>query len=286
MRLGGVAVGPQTIDEIEPFCEKADNYGISAIVAPKLIGDMSSDEAFKFGEAARKAGIVIGETGFWENLITVDQDLREDRLRRLRRVMRNADAMGCRSVAILAGTRDLSDKAFAAHPYMFTDDCRQELRGVIEAALEGYDSATTRLGLEPYAHSFFYDPKSAREFIDLVGNPAFGIHLDLANMIEPGNFFKSGELVRTAFSLLKPHIVSVHLKDLIWPVSPLGLRWEETNLGEGAIDFGTYFDHVSALDDDMTCFCEHFQSEEAYAENFARAHALAGRSGHVFLKRI
>ncbi|MDM9625268.1 sugar phosphate isomerase/epimerase family protein [Rhizobium sp. S152] len=285
MRLGGIAVGPQTIEEIGPFCEKADRYGISAIVAPKAIGEMSLDDASRFGERAREAGLVIGETGFWENIITTDVDVRADRLRRLRKVLANADAMQCRSVAVLAGTRDSSDKAFAAHAYMFTEECKQELRGVILQALEGFDSPRTRLGLEPYAHSFFYGPQSAADFIASVGHPQFGIHLDLANMIEPGNFFQTGELARDAFALLEPHIVSVHLKDLVWPVSPLGLRFEEVNLGDGHMDFDAYFKHIARLDRDITCFCEHFKDEEEYALNFEKAHQLASRAGFQFITR-
>lgn len=285
MRLGGVAVGPQTIADIGEFCEKADRYGISAIVAPKAIATMTTEEARAFGEAATAAGLVIGETGFWENLITEDRDLRQDRLARLRIVLANAEAMGCRSVAILSGTRHPSDKAFAAHPYMFTDACRNEVREVVLAALDGLDLGRTRLGLEPYAHSFFYGPEAVRDFIDCVDHPRFGVHLDQANMIAPGDFFATGPLIEKTFALLKPYIVSVHLKDLAWPVSPLGLRWEEVDLGEGNMDFDAYFRHAATLDPDMTCFCEHFASEADYARNFAHAHRLAARSGHTFRRR-
>ncbi|MBX3567464.1 MAG: sugar phosphate isomerase/epimerase [Rhizobiaceae bacterium] len=285
MRLGGVAVGPQNLAEIGPFCEKADRYGISAIVAPKAIATMTTDEAQRFGETARAAGLIIGETGFWENLITLDAALRQDRRSRLRQVMINADAMGCRSVAILAGTRHPSDKPFAAHPYMFTEACRRELRDVVLTVLDGLACTQTRLGMEPYAHSFFYGPEAVRDFIDEVGHPRFGVHLDQANMVAPADFFETGELIDRTFALLKPHVVSVHLKDLSWPVSPLGLKWEEVDLGEGMMDFDAYFRHVARLDPDMTCFCEHFATEGDYARNFVRAHDLAGRSGHSFSLR-
>lgn len=285
MRLGGVAVGPQSVADIDEFCEKADRYGISAIVAPKAIATMTPDEAHRFGEAAMAAGLVIGETGFWENLITEDRALRADRLRRLRGLLANADAMGCRSVAILSGTRHASDKAFAAHPYMFTDTCRREVRDVVLEALDGFESTVTRLGLEPYAHSFFYAPDEVRAFIDSVGHPRFGVHLDLANMIAPADFFATGRLVERAFAQLSPFVVSVHLKDLAWPVSPLGLKWEEVDLGDGSMDFDAYFRAISTLDRDMTCFCEHFSSEDDYARNFAKAQALAERAGTRFVPR-
>jgi sugar phosphate isomerase/epimerase len=285
VRLGGIALAPQTIAEIEAFCEQADRHGLSATVAPKGIATMSEDEAAAFGQAARAARIVIGEAGFWENLIIEDTELRRDRLLRLRKVMKNADAMGCRSVAILSGTRHPSDKAFAAHPYMFTDACRKEVREIVLSALDGFDSRVTRLGMEPYAHSFFYGPEAALEFIESVGHPLFGIHLDQANMISHQDFFNTTDLVHRTFAALRPHMVSVHLKDIAWPVSPLGLKWEEVNFGEGVMDFDAYLRQISTLDPDISCFCEHFPTLEEYALNFARVHDLAAHAGTSFIRR-
>ena len=275
MRLGGVALAPQSVAEIEAFCDKADAHGISAVVAPKTIGTMSEDECIAFGQAAKKAGLVIGETGFWENLITQDKELRADRMRRLKSTLRNADLMGCRSVAILTGTRHESDKAFAAHPYMFTDACKAEVRDIVLEALDGFESKTTRLGLEPYALAF----------IDSVGHPLFGIHLDQANMIGHADFYRTTDLIDRTFEMLAPHMVSVHLKDLDWPVSPLGIQWREVDFEEGVMDFDRYFARIATLDPDICCFCEHFATEDEYFRNFERAHAIAARGGLEFIRR-
>lgn len=285
MRLGGTIIRPESVEDMPMFAALADEHGISAITAPTMIAMADEATCYSFGQAARAEGLVIGETGFWENLITTDLTLRKDRLERLQKVIRNAEAMGCRSVAILAGTRDESDKAFAAHPYMFTDACRDELRGVIGAALDSFQGSETRLGLEPYAHSFFYQPDSAADFIESVGDPRFGIHLDLANMIAPQDFFATASLVQKAFDRLAPHIVSVHLKDLVWPVSPMGLAWCETDLGHGNMDFDAYLRAIAKLDPDMTCFCEHFPTQDDYFRNFGLAHQLARKAGVAFLPR-
>ena len=62
MRLGGYFLA-NSIDELEPLCEKLDIYGLSAIPAPGRLAEMTEDECAEFGECARKLGLVVGEAG-------------------------------------------------------------------------------------------------------------------------------------------------------------------------------------------------------------------------------
>lgn len=285
MRLGCIPFVPQTAQDIEAWCDRLDCYGLSAIPAPKALPQMTLDECAAFGETARRHGLVIGEFGFWENLLTDDQALRADRLARLRRTLVNADAMGCRSVATLVGTKHPSDRAYDRHPYLFTEACKREFASIVLSALDSLDLRTTRYGIEPYCHSFFYTPDEARAFIDRVDHPSFGIHLDLVNMITHDTYFRTGELADRAFELLSDRIVSVHLKDLHWEETHLGLKWSEVPVGDGTMDFQRYLSHAARLDPDMTCFCEHYTEERDYALNFARLHHLARKAGVRFLVR-
>ncbi|MFV0334164.1 MAG: sugar phosphate isomerase/epimerase family protein [Tropicimonas sp.] len=277
MRLGGVAIHPGSIEGLEGFCTLADDHGLSAIVAPAGLDRMDEEAAAAWGEAARNAGLVIGEAGFWENLQTPDGDLAADRLARLRRTLRNAEVMGCRSVAILPGTHHPSDKGFAADAFIRSKEGRCAVLATIRAALDGVDPASTRLGMEPYAASFFYRPEEVLDFLDEVDDPRFGLHLDLANMLTVDTFFDSRAMIEHWMPDLAPHAVSCHLKDLTRPVSPLGLAFAEVDLGNGAID--------AFLPADMTVFCEHFATEQDYFRNFDLAHALAGAQGVNFLAR-
>jgi sugar phosphate isomerase/epimerase len=285
MRLGCVPFAPQTIGELEPFCEKADVYGLSAIPAPKTTGDMTDDEAVAFGERARSLGLVVGEAGYWENLLTDDLELRAHRIQRLRTIMRKADLMGSRSTNTLVGTKDKSDRALFPHPYLFTDDCKREFRDIVLRALDGLDLKTTRYGVEPWYTSFFYQPDDIRAFIDSVGHPRFGVHLDQGNMICHATFYKTTAMIEHTFALLADYAVSVHIKDLHWEGAHFGLRWNEVPIGEGTMDIRTYLRHLSRLDPDITCYCEHFTDERDYAVNFARLHYLARQVNTRFLPR-
>jgi sugar phosphate isomerase/epimerase len=285
MRLGCIPFTPQRVEDIASYCDKLDCHGLSAIAAPKSLLDMTPEECARYGEEARRHGLVIGEYGYWENLLTDDPALRALRLKRLRTALVNADAMGCRSVATLVGTKHPSDRAYDRHAYLFTQACRREFAEIVLRALDGLDLTRTRYGIEPYCHSFFYRPAEAREFIDRVDHPSFGIHLDLVNMISHETYFHTDKLADEAFALLADRIVSVHLKDLHWEETHLGMKWHEVPVGDGTMDFHAYLTHVSRLDPDMTCFCEHYTEERDYALNFARLHHRAKKAGLAFLPR-
>jgi sugar phosphate isomerase/epimerase len=286
MRLGCILLAPQSVPEISAMCDKLDCYGLSAIVAPKALEHFTPDEAIAYGEAARSLGLVIGEAGFWENLLTDDRDLRASRIERFRRVLRNADLMGCRSTNTLVGTKHPSDRPLFPHAYNFTDACRTEFRDVVLRILDGLDLETTHYGIEPWFTTFFYQPEDIRAFIDSVDHPRFGVHLDQANMISHATFYKTTELIERTFKLLADKAVSCHIKDLQWEGAHFGLRWNEVYIGEGTMDLVTYLRHIDRLHPDMTCYCEHFPEERDYAVSFARLHQIAKRAGTSFLPRV
>lgn len=286
MRLGGVLIHPRTTNGVAEFTKLADKHGISAIVAPGGLDRMSSEEAVEWGDSCRNAGLVIGEAGFWENLLTPRADLALDRMKRLHVALVNADRMGCRSVAILPGSHHASDKGFAADSFMRCPEGRIAVRDMVRRALDGMPDGSMTLGMEPYASSFFYTPDDVLAFIEEVDDPRFGLHLDLANMLTVDSFFFSGDVIDVWLPKLAPHAVSCHLKDLDWPASPLGLAFAEVDLGKGVIDLGRYLSAIDRLmDPDMTVFCEHYPAQDDYLRNFKRAHAIAAEHGCSFLPR-
>jgi sugar phosphate isomerase/epimerase len=105
MRLGCTIYRAETEAELEPLAEKFDCYGLSALVAPRRLEEFTEDEAASYGEKAASLGFVIGEAGFWENLLTPDAELRQDRIRRLQKIMRLAEIMGARSTNTLVFSR-------------------------------------------------------------------------------------------------------------------------------------------------------------------------------------
>jgi sugar phosphate isomerase/epimerase len=285
MRLGGMLFRPNDADELDEMVETFDVYGLSAVSAPAGFVDMTDDEAAAFGERARKLGVEVGEAFARPNLMVRDESLRAQRLENLRAGLRKAEIMGCHAVVVLVGTVSDEDHLAAPHPYMYSDECQQEFREILLRAVDDLDLQTTKLIVEPWTTSFFYQPAAIREFLDRVDHPGIGVHLDQMNMVDQQHYYRTTELINETFDLLAPYIVGVHFKDVRWDWRHMLLKFDEVPVGDGVLDYRTYLRRVAELDVDTACFCEHYQTEGEYAISFARLHKIAAEIGTPFVQR-
>ena len=284
MRLGGFFAA-QTIEELEPLCENMDIYGLSAIPAPLGLAGMTDDECAAFGEKARRLGMIVGEIGMWSNLMTSDKDQQAKLIRTTNIMLRKADIMGCHAIVTLIGTKDPSGGALASSAYMYTDECKAEFREIVLRILDGLDLKNAMYVIEPWHNTFFYQPEDIREFIDSVGHPAFGLHLDQMNLVSQQTFYKTTELINRTFDLLANKVGSVHLKDVACDDNHMFLKLDEVYIGDGVMDYDTYLKRLAELPPDTPCFCEHLMVEGDYALNFARLHRIAEKVGVRFIRR-
>ncbi|MDP6350160.1 MAG: sugar phosphate isomerase/epimerase family protein [Chloroflexota bacterium] len=270
---------PSSIDDFDNIVQKMDHYDLSAIGAPARMQDWEPDDCAAFGERARELGILVGEANFTGNLMSADAETVEREIADARRALRNADLMQCRTLHILVGTKDSSDHMLAAHPYMYTDECRAELREALLGVMDGLDLQHTYFLIEPFNNTFFYQPEDIREFLDSVGHPRVGFQSDPVNMIAFDTYFDTTSLINRTFDLLSDYIFSAHVKDLRWDYRHLILKWDEVLIGDGVFDLATYLKRMDELDPDTPCYCEHLADEESYAHNFARVHEAAEEAG-------
>jgi sugar phosphate isomerase/epimerase len=284
MRLGGFYAA-QSVAELEPLCEELDRHGLSAIPAPNRLAEMPDEECAAFGVEAQRLGLVVGETGMWENLMTADPALRAARIERIRVLLSKADAMGCGCVVSLVGSRHPSDSPLAPHPFMFTEQCRREFREIVLRILDGLELARTSYALEPWCNTFFYEPEDIHDFLAMVDHPNLRFHLDLMNMVSQRSFHDTTGLVKRAFDLLADQVATVHLKDLRWDFEHLMLKWDEVLIGDGIIDYDAYLSRLARLPADTPCYCEHLGSQAEYAVNFTWLHEAAEHLGTGFLRR-
>ena len=284
MRLGGF-YHAETVAELEPLCEALDRHGLSAISAPNRIAEMTDEECAAFGDRARRLGLVVGETGMWENLMTADAALGAERIGKVRLLLQKAEAMGCRCVVSLVGSRHASDSPLAPDPYMVTDACRRGFGEVVLRILDGLELTRTTYAIEPWCNTFFYEPEDVHAFLTKVDHPNLRLHLDQMNMISQRSFHDTAGLVERTFDLLADRVVAVHLKDLRWDYQHLMLKWDEVLIGDGVLDYGAYLRRLATLPADTPGFCEHLAGEAEYVTNFARLHDAAARAGMRFVRR-
>lgn len=284
MRLGGY-YGAETVGALEPLCVLLDEHGLSAIRAPARLASMTDEECAEFGGEAERLGIVIGEAGMWENLMTSDESLQAARIGEVRLLLRKADLMGCACVVTLVGSRHPSDSPVAPDPFMVTGAARRAFADVVLRILEGLDLTRTSYALEPWCNTFFYEPDDVHQFLDLVDHPRLRLHLDQMNMVGQRTFYDTTTLIEHTFDLLSDRVVAVHLKDLHWDYEHFMLKWDEVLVGDGVLDYDTYLSRLAALPVDTPAFCEHLPGEAEYVANFRRLHERAEAAGVRFLPR-
>ncbi len=290
MRLGAADwnFAAQRTEDLAPLCDKLDTYGLTTIIAPDLSA-MTDDECSAYGQAARSLGLTIGEAFYFAHMMTRDEAQRTQHIDNVRALLAKAELMGCGSVITLVGTNHASDNPTAPHatdPYMFSRAAADEFRQIVLRILDGLDLASVKYIIEPWNNTFFYQPEDIRAFIDAVGHPMLGLHLDQMNMVSQADYYRTTELIDRTFDLLAGNVYSVHLKDVLFTRGPGDfMAFKEVLIGEGAMDYRTYLRRLALLPADTPCYCEHLPAEADYAVNFARLRQLARAVGVEFIGR-
>ena len=121
-------------------------------------------------------------------------------------------------------------------------------------------------------------PESYLQLLKAIDRPEFGAHIDAANMIiTPRLYFNTGKMIRDAFALLCPWIVSCHAKDLVMKGGPgtIAFHLDEVVPGEGNLDYTAYVTEIAKLGRDVPLMLEHFDVP-GYRHGLAHIKKIAG----------
>ena len=126
-------------------------------------------------------------------------------------------------------------------------------------------------------------PEQYLKLIEDVDRPEFAVHLDFVNMINcPERYCRSTEFVQHCFTLLGPHIKSIHGKDSIMEQAYTTII-HETMPGKGTLDYPKILAMVEKLGPDTPLFVEHLPDFETYREAAAYVRSQAENAG-IFVK--
>jgi sugar phosphate isomerase/epimerase len=262
IRLGG-PIFLQSADPKE-LAKEHRRLGYSAAYCPSLnLDDAPRIRAVRDAFAAED--VVISEVGAWRNLLDPDDRKRADNLRYVTERMALADAVGARCCVDIAGTynpkvwygpdpKNLSREFFDAT----VENCRK----IIDAVKPRH----TKFTIEMMGWSLPDGPDAYVKLTHAVDRPAFGVHLDVCNVINsPARFYRNADVIRECFAKLAPWIISCHAKDLQW-VDELNVHFLEVIPGRGQVDYKTYLRELSQLPGEAPLMLEHLKTAEEYEE--------------------
>lgn len=213
-------------------------------------------------QAFAKQNVIIAEVGAWVNMLDQDAEKRRKNLDYVTQRLALAEAVGALVCVDIGGSynpkslsgpdaRDLTQEYFDAT----VENCRK----IIDAV----KPKRTKFALEMMGWSLPDGPDSYLKFIKAIDRPAFGAHIDIANIINtPSRFFNNTALMNETFQKLGRWIVSVHGKDIHGKDG----HFAETMPGRGGMDYVTYLRNVTALPREVPFMLEHLQTAAEYDE--------------------
>jgi sugar phosphate isomerase/epimerase len=124
----------------------------------------------------------------------------------------------------------------------------------------------TKFSIEMMPFNFPTGPDDYLRLIKGVDRGAFGVHLDVCNVMNsPERMYHNGAVIRDCFARLGPWILSCHAKDLQWE-EYVQVCLREVIPGRGEIDYRSYLRCLSELSGDVPLMLEHLKTAEEYAE--------------------
>ncbi|HTQ56075.1 MAG TPA: TIM barrel protein [Bryobacteraceae bacterium] len=278
VRLGG----PIFLKSEDPaeLAREHRRLGYSAAYCPPAKADDTA-RVRSIERAFAAENVAIAEVGAWVNMLDPDAAKRRANLRYVVERMALAEAVGARCCVDIAGSynptvwygpdpRNLSPEFFDAT----VENCRR--------IIDEIKPRRTRFTIEAMGWSIPDGPDTYLKLIKAVDRPAFGVHLDVCNIINsPARFYGNREVIADCFHKLGPWIVSCHAKDLAWIVE-LNVHFQEVIPGRGQIDYGTYLTELSKLPAETPLMLEHLKTAAEYDEGRSYIQKVAGRIGVTF----
>jgi sugar phosphate isomerase/epimerase len=275
LRLGG----PVFLQSDDPaqLAREHRRLGYSAAYCPAAqAADTARIEAIR--QAFSRENVVIAEVGAWKNMLEPDSRVRHSNLDYVTERLSLADMVGARCCVDIAGSYN-AKYWYGMHranlsPEFF-DATVENVRHVIDMV----KPKRTRFTIEMMPWSLPDGPDSYVELIKVVDRSAFGVHLDVCNVINsPARFYNNKTMIEECFRKLGQWITSCHAKDLAW-VPEYNVHFAEVVPGRGEIDYATYLRELSKLSVDAPLMLEHLKDTAEYDEGRSYIQRVASNEG-------
>jgi sugar phosphate isomerase/epimerase len=201
-------------------------------------------------------------TGYWQNMVTPDENARKEAVRTVQAALRLAGWLGARGIDTGPGSMNPAGPWFP-HPDNWTLSARRQLVKTLKECASAAEDAGVLLSLENHQLVTTKTPEICLEVLDEVDSRWVTCDYDSANWITLETIFDTGKEVDRHFDLLGKHILSCHAKDT-WIENRLTVHIEAGCPGKGLMDFKTLFRRMEALSPDYPVISEGNKTEDLY----------------------
>jgi sugar phosphate isomerase/epimerase len=266
MRLGmSGCFLPADMNDLTPaMCQRVRELGFSGIFTRFRANDPHTTPK---AQAQRVRDLLAGEgvrlfqaTGYWQNMITPDERVRQESVRTVQAALRLAGWLGARGIDTGPGSMN-PDGPWFPHPDNWTPSARRQLVKTLKECAPAAEDAGVYLSLEAHQLVTLQTPEITKEVLDEVDSPWVRCDYDSANWITLDTIYETGAALDHHFDVLGDHIVSCHGKDT-WIENRLTVHIEAGCPGKGLLDFKTLFRRMEALSPDYPVISEGNRTED------------------------
>lgn len=247
------------------WAKKHSDIGCRAINFP-LTCESDKGLIDEFKSEADKNGLFIAEVGVWRNTLAADPAERKAAIEYSINQLKLADYLDANCCVNIAGTPHGPrwDGGYAGNYSKETWDLSVK---TIQHIIDEAAPTKTKFTIEPMPWMLPSSPDAYLELIKDVNRPAFGVHLDVANMINcPERYFFPEKFMEECFSKLGDLICSCHLKDVLL-LEDYTFQIKECACGVGTLPIEKYAELANSVNKNMPMIIEHLNTDEEYYES-------------------
>jgi sugar phosphate isomerase/epimerase len=256
---------PDDMDDLTPeMCRRVREMGFSGIFTRFRKNDPHTTARSK---AERVRQLLMNEnlrlfqvTGYWQNLVTPDENIRKESVRTVQAALRLASWLGARGIDSGPGSMN-PDGPWFPHPNNWTETSRHQLIKSLRECVPAAEDVGVYLSLEGHQLVTLESAEVTAAILDEVNSSWVKNDYDSANWITREAVFSTADAVNHHIDVLGRHIVSCHAKD-IWIENRLTLHLQDGCPGKGNMDFHTLFRRMEALSPDYPVIVEGATTEE------------------------
>ena len=250
----------------EDWAQKMQALGCRSVVFP--VDCTKPDSVIDaYAAAAKEYDLQIAEVGIWRNALAVKEQERQAAMEYSIGQLKLADRIGARCcVNVIGSTGARWDGAYAEN---FTSKVWDQAVRMIQEIIDEAKPQNTFFTIEPMPWMYPTSPEEYVKLLDDVKRDAFGVHMDVINMINtPQRYFFPEPFVEHCFELLGDQIKICHLKDILLG-QEFTFRLQECACGEGTFCLECYAELAQKADPEMPMIIEHLCSDEDYVNSVA-----------------
>ena len=238
--------------------------GYTAAYVPQVSPD-DKEKIKEIKEAFKSENIMLAEVGYWENVTDSDEETRKHNLGCLTDALYLAEEVGARCAVDIFGSyvHGNGNSKFTAKN--FSDDAFTDAVDIARMLIDTVKPKTAYFAYEIFPFNVVDCPEMIDKLVHAVDRKQFGVHLDLANLINsPRAYFSSGDIMRDCVKRFGNRIISAHVKDIKLKEPAISVILEEVTAGTGGLDINTFVREIHKLPQEIPFMMEHLPDEGEY----------------------